>query len=32
MYKKRFIESIDAKQFRIYWKREIEGQSIKESR
>ena len=25
MYKKRFIESIDAKQFRIYWKQEIEG-------
>lgn len=25
MYKKRFIESIDAKQFRIYWKHEIEG-------
>ncbi|MBQ8804528.1 MAG: hypothetical protein IJZ53_12935 [Tyzzerella sp.] len=25
MYKKRFIESIDATQFRIYWKKEIEG-------
>lgn len=25
MYKKRFIESIDAEQFRIYWKTEIEG-------
>lgn len=25
MYKKRFIESIDATQFRIYWKQEIEG-------
>jgi len=25
MYKKRFVESIDAKQFRVYWKREIEG-------
>lgn len=25
MYKKRFIESIDAKQFQIYWKREVEG-------
>lgn len=25
MYKKRFIESIDATQFRVYWKQEIEG-------
>lgn len=25
MYKKRFVESIDATQFRIYWKKEIEG-------
>lgn len=25
MYKKRFIESIDATQFRVYWKKEIEG-------
>ncbi len=25
LYKKRFIESIDAKQFQIYWKREVEG-------
>lgn len=25
MYKKRFIESIDAEQFRIYWKTEIQG-------
>lgn len=26
LYKKRFIESIDARQFQIYWKREVEGQ------
>lgn len=25
LYKKRFVEEIDATQFRIYWKREIEG-------
>lgn len=25
LYKKRFIESIDEEQFRIYWKREVEG-------
>ena len=25
MYKKRFVESIDAVQFRVYWKQEIEG-------
>lgn len=25
LYKKYFIESIDAKQFQIYWKREVEG-------
>ncbi len=25
LYKKRFVESIDAQQFRIYWKQEIEG-------
>lgn len=25
LYKKRFVESIDEKQFRIYWKQEIEG-------
>ena len=25
LYKKRFIESIDEEQFRVYWKREIEG-------
>ncbi len=25
LYKKRFVESIDAEQFRIYWKQEIEG-------
>lgn len=27
LYKKRFIESIDAKQFQIYWQREVEGRS-----
>ena len=25
LYKKRFIESIDEEQFRVYWKREIEN-------
>lgn len=25
LYKKRFIESIDEEQFRIYWKKEVEG-------
>ncbi len=28
LYKKRFVEKIDATQFRIYWKREIEGFSL----
>ena len=29
LYKKRFVESIDEEQFRIYWKREIQGESEK---
>jgi uncharacterized membrane protein YgaE (UPF0421/DUF939 family) len=28
LYKKRFVEEIDETQFRVYWKREIEGISV----